>query len=149
MRNWGNSDRSAECCFQLPVSDNFLLEQQAGRCWCLKRGISEMLLKISRYICVFKLHGSISTRVIAVRVQVSYRAARNGLHLTLQNHKPLFRYAAASASICQLSLAAWHLGGVHWILMTYGLPKQEACRDSVGVAYCDINSIDGHFFFIL
>lgn len=130
-----------------------LLKQQAGRCWCLKRGIFEIqttfgiLLRISQYICLFKLHRSVSAWVIAVRVQVSNGAARNGLHFTLQNHKPLFWYTAASASICQLSLAAWHLAGVQWILMTYSLPKQEACRDGVGVAYCGINSIDGHFFF--
>lgn len=151
MRIWGNSGRSAECCFQLAVSNTFLLKRQAGRCWCLKRGIFEMQttfeIHISRYICLFTLHRSISAWVTASRAQVSYRTARNGLHFALQNHKPLFRYTAASASICQLSLAAWHLGGVQWILMTYSLPKWEACRDGVGVAYCDINSIDGHFFF--
>lgn len=33
--------------------------------------------------------------------------------------------------------------------MTYSLPKREACRDGVGVAYSDINSIDGRFFLFL
>lgn len=94
-----------------------------------------------------KLHRPISAWVTAVRGQVSYGAARNGLPFTLQNQKPLFRYTAASASICQLCLAAWHLGGVQWIPMTYSLPKQEACRDGVGEAFWGINSIDGHFFF--
>lgn len=72
------------------------------------------------------------------------------LHLMKSQASILVHYCLCPVYVGQLSLTAWHLGGVQWILMTFSLPKQkEACRDGVGIAYCDINSIHGHFFFYL